>query len=1159
MHRILCLFFCILYFASSTEYTFSQSIKFSHLAPEDKSGFGNVWSVIEDHEGFIWFGTEDGLYKYDGYSVIAYQHNKQDSTSVSGNFITSLFEDSHNNLWIGTFGDGLNLYNRTKNNFYNFKHDPKNKFSLPNNRVKTITECKDGTLWFGTEGGGIGLIKSDSQYPDKIRFDVINHDPNNPNSLTSNFVHSIAEDKKNGLVYVGTFGGGMDCIDMKKKTFTNFHSDAKNPNTISSDRVVEILIDSRDRVWLGTMDSGLDLYLPEHHKFIHYPAGNGPGKLLDNEVETLAEDDQGTLWAGTDNGLSMMTDSKSLIPKNNFENFRHEPLDEYSILSNSVKIIYVDSRNTLWVGTYFGGINTYNSKQYKFKPIRNKSWIEASLSNNNVTSFAEDKDGNLWIGTDAGGLNFLPRAFDNLYEDGYKNIKIQNPVTGKIETKIKSLEIDHAGYLWIGLWGDGLYRLDTKTQKLKYYGPGYSNSPKFSGSNVLQIRADKNDNLWIGTFERGMFFYDRKADTFTHYLLDPNWEFAATGERIRALLIDSKGRVWIGGNLGGLNLFNKEKKSFERINYKDILTPNVTILNLLESSDGKIWIGTVSSGAIVYDPETKKAWFHTEESEFMNYVIGAMLEDASGKIWMSTAKGLNVFNPKDKTTIHYSKNDGLQGNHFNSGSALKCSNGMLLFGGTRGWNAIQPDSIYANHTLPKIAFTNFWLNNKLVDINSPESPLTAQINSDQPIDLAYNQNSFSVEFVALEFNPARNNKYAYKLEGFNDDGWQYINTDRKATFTNLFPGQYKLRVKATNQDGFWTERPLPLIIVIHPAWWQTTWFKSGAVAFFIIIVYSSFWLRTKYLLSHRRKLKAEVQKQTIELTEKNTELANLNREIQSQNEELISQNDQIISHREELEDAQNKLKKINEQLEELVKSRTEKLETTIKELDKTVFELDRFVYSASHDLSAPLKSILGLVHVAKMEKDQQIVNQYYNYIENSIDKLEVVIRNLVEYSRNSHTEIGSKSFNFHNLINDIIDELAFWPEAKKVNIVNASDPSINITNDEQRIKVILHNLISNGIKYADHTKETSFVKIECILRESSWDMEISDNGIGIDHENKNKVFEMYFRATDRSQGSGLGLFIVKEIVNKLRGSISITSAKGKGTAFHIQLPLLQHP
>lgn len=1132
---------------------FSQSIKFQHLTSHDRAGFGNVWAIIEDHEGFMWFGTEDGLYKYDGYDIIPYQHSKRDTTSISGNFIVCLFEDTSHNLWIGTYGDGLNVYDRKKNIFRHFKHDPSNAYSLPNNRVKTITESSDSILWIGTEGGGVATVKIDPSHMADIRFNTFQQD--SIGGVNSVFIRSMEEEKKSGNLYVGTFDKGLYVIDKQKKTIKNFRADPKNRDAISSNQIIEVFFDSRGRLWIGTADAGMDLYIAEQNKFIHYTPSNNPHALCDKEVESIKEDLAGNIWAGTDNGLSMLIDSKSAVPKDSFENFRHDPFDNYSILSNSVKMLYIDSRNSLWAGTYFGGINVYNSGAFKFHPLRSKPWITTGLSDNNVTSFAEDRKGNLWIGTDAGGLNFLPNALRDIYRDAYKHVKIQNPVTRKLETKIKSVAVDNNNFVWVGLWANGLYRLNPDDFKTTYFGLDDPASV-FHGTSVMQIEVDKKNNLWIGTFGEGVFYYNQETKSFTRYQTNPNKENALTSERIRAILIDSKQRVWIGGDVGGLNLFNESSHSFERIEYAGVLTKNSNILNLMETRDGKIWIGTVSSGAIVYDPESKKAWINTVDSTAADHVINAMLEDRHGKVWMSTSKGIVVYDPRKKNSVTYTEDDGLQGNHFNSGSALRCSNGLLLFGGINGWNAFYPDSVHLNTSYPRIAFTNFWLNNVPTNVNSKNSPLVYPINASRTIELSHDQNSFSLEFAALEYNFSRSAKYAYLLEPFNND-WQYIDHERKITFTNLFPGRYVLKIRATNQDGLWSERKDPLIISIHSAWWQTKSFRVIAALGVLIFFYIIFRLRLAYLISQRKKLTLEVQLHTAELKSKNLELAELNSEILSQNEELVAQNEQINTQREDLEVTHKKLEETNEHLEELVNHRTEKLETTIKKLDKTVSELDRFVYSASHDLSAPLKSVLGLVNIAKMETDQKLVSQYYDYIEISILKLERVIKNLVEFSRNSHLEIRLSAFDFSELVNDVVHELAFWPEARKIRITNRSDENTKITSDEQRLKVVLHNLIGNGIKYADLTKPESYIKIDCVQKGSSWLLHIQDNGIGIDEKYQAKVFEMYYRATDRSQGSGLGLFIVREIIHKLGGEITMESVKGNGTDFFIELPVIK--
>ena len=486
-------------------------------------------------------------------------------------------------------------------------------------------------------------------------------------------------------------------------------------------------------------------------------------------------------------------------------------------------------------------------------------------------------------------------------------------------------------------------------------------------------------------------------------------------------------------------------------------------------------------------------------------------------------------------------------------------------------DAFTPANIKASVWLPEVVFTNFSLDNVPANVNDKGSPLKENIILSDSIDLEHDQNSFSVEFAMLEHSASKSNEYAYMLDGLNPN-WQFIGTDRKATFTNLDPGTYTLKVKASNRDGVWTTSEKKLTINIRPGWWQTTLFKAAMITFFTLSALAIVRLRMQFLIRQKRKLQKIVLERTRELKLKNKELTDRieeirlqnealykqkiqitdkNNEIQSQNEQLTAQNDQIILQRESLMTAEHKLKEVNEQLEALVEQRTKKLEETIQQLDKTVTELDRFVYSASHDLSAPLKSVLGLVQLARMEKESDRVFEYYNHIEYSIQKLDRVIKSMVEFSRNYHLDVQSTELNFHDLVNEVLQELAYWPEARKISFKNTVAEQSILRTDSQRMKVVLHNLISNSVKYADFTKPDSFIHIDFHRNGAGNTIVISDNGMGIQKEKQSRIFEMYYRATDRSQGSGLGLFIVKEIILKLGGTIEVKSShRGRGKLYY---------
>ncbi len=1126
----------------------SQDIKFNHITPDEGFGFGNVWSIIEDHEGFMWFATEDGLIKYDGYELLTFRNNKSDPKSISANFSVCLLEDRYNQLWIGTFGGGLNRYDREKDIFYQYQHNEDDSFSLPHNRVKTLYESKDGNIWVGTEGGGVVTFDPNPKKLDDLKFTPFQIGNSDKTNLNLDMIRSLAEDHE-GNMYLGTLDG-LIIIDQTRKNFTHLKAGNQFPNVLGSNAILEVFVDSKDRVWIGTLDAGMDLYNTKDKSVSHYSPIENEKTLNHHEIETITEDQNGNIWVGSDNGLSKMDDSNSPVPKNRFTNFFHEPLDNKSLLSNSIKVVYTDSRNALWIGSYYGGINIYNPHLYKFTAIQNKPWVPNSLINNNITSFVEDDKQNLWIGTDGGGLSVLKNAERDIFRDQYVNIVIQFNKNSTPETKVKTLEIDKNGILWIGFWVGGLYSYNPQNGKTTYFGPGDKSHSGLEAIRILDIKVDKLNNLWIATFDGGISYYDQIENKFKTYLNNDDVQ----GDRFNAILVDSKDRVWTGGDIGGLNLYNPETDSFEQIEKEDILTKNISILSLMETKDGTICIGTVASGIILYNPENNVLKNYTEESGLPNNVIHAVLEDDDSNLWMSTNQGLAMLNTKTQTVINYTKNDGLQGNQFNNGSSLKISNGMFLFGGTNGWNPFYPNAIQKDNKAEKIVYTNFWVNGKLVHLKDEKSPLKSDLNGDSPIELNYKQQSFSVEFALLDYDFSLTNQYAYFLEGFNED-WQYIGKDRKAIFTNLEPGEYKLRIKATNQDGFWMEHPNKLVINIKPAWWQTEIFKYSFISLIVLLVYLFYRIRINFLLKQRNKLEKQVQGRTTELKSKNVELSDKNNEIQAQNEELTAQNEQISLQREELETTKAKLQNINEQLENIVEQRTKKLELTIKQLDKTVSELDRFVYSASHDLSSPLKSIRGLIQIAKIEREPSKILTCINHMDFSVNNLENVIKSLVDYSRNSHLEVVYKQINCHELVNEIIDELKYWPEANDIHINNQIDKKMLIRSDQHRLKIILHNLLGNGIKYADRKKHESYLTISCQMLNDHWELIVSDNGIGIDNEHLHRIFDMYYRASEVSKGSGLGLFIVNESVNKLNGKIHISSQKDVGSTISITFPL----
>ena len=1146
--RALILYLTIL--LCKTVFCQSQDVKFNRLTPELGLLSGNTLCVVQDYQGFVWFGSEEGLQRYDGYSFKNYFAVENDSTSLSSSFVREILEDSHQNLWIGTFDGGLCWYDRENDRFIRFQHDPNDEHSIIGNFIQMMFEAADGTMYVGAVGHGISAFKIPEKVTHKIQF--VNYQfPETREYATTRWAGAMAETNRGLLVAIN--GQGVNRLDPTNGSFTPVMKDSIAARTNC------LLFDSRQRLWIGTWDEGLHVVDWGKGTITHHMAGATSGYLSNNQVYTLNEDEVGNVLIGTDNGLNLVQYDADPFRPAPFVTFKHDPLDIYSLLSNSVKDVYIDKSHRLWVATYFGGINMYDKNLPQFRSFKSNGPGLPGLSHSNVFALEEDLSGNLWVGTDGGGLDFAKGPVAEIKKEDFAKIKLLR--NGRPAEKIKCLKVDKKGMLWVGTWGDGMFKVNTKDHSSQHFPITAFRGAKLPVNEVLAVDIDSLGNLWIGTFGFGVLYYDLTTQSVRQFLQAESGSDEREVNKVNDVHIDKSGRIWVARDGGGLSLIDPRENRY-RVIETGLLTNTLTVASIMEDSNGLLWLGTNAAGVIIYDPVKKTTRSYDDASGLMTNSVVATVEDkTNGDIWIGTNKGLMRVDKTTNKINHFTKSDGLPGNQFNNNSALWDNrSSMVLFGGIEGLAVFNPDRIRVSTNHPPILITQFKLDNQDVTIAS-DSPLRKNITLAEQIELKHFQNSFNLEFAALQFDPAQRIQYAYSMENFTNK-WIELGPERKAIFTALPPGSYTFRVRATNNDGEIMSQQAVLPIVIHPAWWQTILFKVLMSAALIVVALAIFQRRVNYLQHQRMILRKQVAEATEEIEKKNVELHTKvleisvrDHEIQSQNEELVSQNEQILVHRQSLEEAHEKLKAMNTHLEELVQQRTAKLEFTVKELDTVVSELDRFVYSASHDLSAPLKSVLGLVNILRYERDPEKLLTYCDYIERSISKLDNVIKSLVEFSRNSHYPLVYIDVNVHKIIAEVIEDLAFWPEAARMQLNNMVTPDLIVKSDRERLKVILHNLIGNGIKYADTTKPSPSIWIESFLENGTLVLQIKDNGIGIEESKQERIFDMFFRASDRSKGSGLGLFIVKETVNKLKGTINITSRYTVGTTFEIRLPV----
>jgi signal transduction histidine kinase len=648
--------------------------------------------------------------------------------------------------------------------------------------------------------------------------------------------------------------------------------------------------------------------------------------------------------------------------------------------------------------------------------------------------------------------------------------------------------------------------------------------------------------------------FDPKTEVFHHidHPLEGNINKIFRNVQAQTILISSDHTLWVG-SYGLLMAYLPASDSVMEVNSYDgkgRSVPDLRVKALLEDR-GKIWIGTYGSGLCQYDPFTRSFHILDERDGLPDNIVLSIEKGEPGSLWLSTNRGLVHFNESDTVFTTFDSDYGVQGTTFNRNAVLRTKGGRLLFGGTQGFNSFTPQKFTEHYQSLEIVFTGFRIFNKQVKPGS--NFLKASIAETQELDLSHTDSRLiTLQFSAFNFLSPDKIIYAYKLEGFNNN-WQNIGNDHSVTFTNLDPGTYKLVVRASFNGQLWGPEK-SLVIIIQTPWWRTSYFRWIAFFLFVMGGYSFYRYRSYQFKQRKKELEHLVNQQGQEINRKNHDLAAQNEELTAQNEEMVAQRETITEQNLMLNEAKKNLQLINQSLEQVVHQRTEKLNETIHKLNKTIKELDAFVYSASHDLIAPLKSVMGLVELARRQNNQEELGSYIDHIEQSIKKLEDVIINMIQYSQNSSLEVKHEGVDLYELIQECLADIKFLPGMEMMSFELNLNKDTIVMSDRSRLKIILNNLIGNSVKYRDDRKNSNRVRITFEKEETIWKLEIYDNGIGIDEKYLNRVFEMFYRATGRSQGSGLGLYIVKETVERLHGNVHVESEKDEWTKFTIEIP-----
>lgn len=839
----------------------AQNLRFDHLSVDKGLSQGNVWDTMQDSLGFMWIATEDGLNLFDGYGFTVYKNNPLDSTSLSNNNINSLAEDRSGNIWVAT-REGLNRYDRVLNRFEQFLHNPNNPRSLPHNSVSNVFCDSRNTIWACTNNGLARFNRATND------FDVYLYREGNDQSLVGSFVKCIAEDHNNRL-WVGTMQG-LSLMSSDEKSFTNYTHQPDNPNSLSSNQVMCLFVDSDNMIWAGTFDNGLNLFNPRSNTFTRFGHNpQDPTKLVGPYVYNISQDKNGNIWVANDGSLC-------LLPRGSqqFVRYQQDLSDEFSINSNTITDVLIDANQVMWVSTRFGGVNVYDPGKYVFTHYRHNGSNSKTLSANNVQGMDEDKEGNLWIGVDGGGLNKFDRktgTFERFRHDPANPNSIKND-------KILNVEVDLNGDVWTGMWDGGVTRYNPVTRKYTRYLHNPSDPNSLSDNNIFDFLIDSDGDFWVATWGNGINKYNRDTDNFTQYVHDPGNPKSIPRSSVVCMYQDHTGLFWVGSEDAGLFTFDKSTGVFEtyQASGKEGDISSNGIYSIFEDSKNRLWIGTSGAGLNLFDREKGTFTTFRESDGLPNDAIVGILEDANGNLWLSTNKGLSRFNPDARTFKNYTQSDGLQGDQFNRWSFVKLSTGELAFGGINGFNLFDPETIKGNTFKPPVYITDFKLFNNRMAID-PEGPLKENILIAKEITLSYKQNFLEFEYTTLNYRQSEKNRYRHMLVGLQEE-WVEAGGERKVSYTNLDPGEYTLRIIASNNDGVWNEEGISLQITIVPPFWATWWFRTGIGLIIITSIVSYY----RYL-----KKKAKQQKEDLEriIHEKTFE-------VKKQNEEIIKRTEQ---------------------------------------------------------------------------------------------------------------------------------------------------------------------------------------------------------------------------------------------------------------------------
>jgi signal transduction histidine kinase/ligand-binding sensor domain-containing protein/CheY-like chemotaxis protein len=1092
---------CLL--GAANETASSLSYNFKQISYEQGLPGINLRDQIQDKHGIMWICIESiGLCQYDGHKFELYQHQSNDSTSISSNFVNKVVEDHAGLLWIAT-DNGLNSYNKHTNKFTRYFNDDTDPASIPSNICRSLFVDSRGHVWVGTENG---LAVKESENGGFKRF-LWKSDT----TMTNNLLSILSfEEQSNGIFWLGS-SEGLIKFDPVTGQFRMWNDAVNKNNAPIHMRILDLLPDG-DFLWLAT-HRGLDRFNLKTETFERWYFHPHDQYHLENQgINALMKDQHGNIWVGTYTRGLLIIDKET----QDYQRITRESKTDYPLKSDHIRYIYQDRQGMIWIGTKFEGVFKYNENVNVFNHWPKEYLSLLPLKYTFLLSFFEDQTGDMWLGSKLDGLYHVDKQTGEI--TNYQH-QVNNPKTLS-SNRIQAILMDSENRIWIGTEA----------------GLNLMINDQFITCSNRQINAlfeDKTGSIWVGTLN-GLFKIDEEKQKLIRHEPDENVHFFQNDQlEIMQIFEDHKATLWFSTRFNGLHSYQYETGDYRHLQHSGENQPFEISDNMTraihEDHQGRLWIGTKSQGINLLDRKSGQSLQYTMKDGLPSNMILCIEEDNDGHLWLGTHSGISRFDTQNYTFTNYNSDYGLQSNISEINASFKLNTGDLLFGGNNGFNVFSPGKIKKNKNIAPLLITSIKIDNQRIK---------SYLNQTEYIDIRYKENLISFEFTLTDYNNPYRHQYAVMLSGIDKD-WQMLGNRNFVSYSNLPPGKYQFKLRGANEFGSWSDPAVSVNLKVLTPAYQQLWFKVLAFLLFIFFV---------ILAIYQMKRRQTTLERLINERTKKLEVAY--KELLNKNSRIRQQNRQIEQHHNELE--------------QKVAERTRDLELAKQKAEEADRLKSSFLANMSHEIRTPLNAITGFSALVSSDMySSERKNRYVELIKANTSALLKLVEDLLDISRieAGQLKIDKEPFDFSEMIQEVF--LQYKEEIEKKNEEKGVSLSLSnllpqgtvliINSDKLRIKQVLNNLLNNAIKFTSK----GYIEIGYRIEEKKVIIWVSDSGIGIHQNDLESIFNRFTKIENQSKtyrGTGLGLSISKSLVNMLGGNIWVESEPESGSTFYIELP-----